>query len=371
MDENTPFVDLTQDTSSDDELRQSLTKDKPISKRSSLPSESVSDYLGMLKFNYEEINFDPLTTPLINTAHSVSYALSSSTVDPFSNLIKCLQQSSSEYFFQLTQYLAFNRNPVEFIELLKKLISNTQLSYPRHLAIKSIIALSINNQEFCEAILKNIEYFIKISTDENEEFLDDILQLYQTICDFANHEQAELILENINQRALMHHKNDENAGADPIRIKVYPVLALLARYGDLFKKQMVDEIIAKSNYPGEGYLSRDIMWPALICIHKFLSQPETEAYSTLKSAIKILYGKMALNVITCEKDKNDELRVFVLKIFLELLDEFYDDCSRENATKPFMFQIKSALISMKNFSTGPVQRMATILLKKIKVETEK
>lgn len=381
---NRELIDLTQTTSSsstdddDDDDEKFLgmqVKEEAVNPSTSkgLSRSESNDFLQPMLFTpYPGSMSDPLGMPLINTAHSIAYTFSPSSIDPFSNLIRLLHQNLNDgnaLYNQLTQSLAFNAKPVEFLPLLLQLINpkKNQPTFLRHLTIKSIIVLSINNPELCRAILDNVEFFIEISKENNNEFLDDILQLYQSVCDFATHEDAAAIIQDIDSRALIHHKSSNPSLIDPIRVKVYSILALLAHYGDIFTDDIVKEIVKKSNFPGKGQLSRDIMWPSIVCIDQFLKQPNTRAYEILKDPKeKILYGKLALDVIACEKDKDDELRILVLKIFLEVLDEFYDENIPNNY---FLFQIKTSLISMKHFASQPVRRMAEILLKRLKVET--
>lgn len=384
---NKEIIDLTQTTDSsstddddDDKIVDMPMKEEPadISNHKALSRSESNDFLQPMIFTpYPGSMSDPLGMPLINTAHSIAYTFSPSNIDPFSNLIRLLHQNLNDgnaLFNQLTQSLAFNAKPVEFLPLLLQLINpkQNQPTFLRHLAIKSIIVLSINNPELCRAILDNIEFFIEISKENNNKFLDDILQLYQAVCDFATHEDAVTIISDIDSRGLIHHtltteeKNANPTVIDPIRVKVYSILALLAHYGDIFTDDIVKEIMKKSNFPGKGQLSREIMWPAIVCIDQFLKQPSTRAYEILKDPKEnSLYGRLALDVIACEKDKDDELRILVMKIFLEVLDEFFEEVTPPN----FLFQIKTSLISMKHFASKPVQRMAEVLLKRLKVET--
>lgn len=380
---NREIIDLTQTTDSDDDDDDRMkipAKEPPVDisrPKSLVLSESLEFPHPMIFTPYPGSMSDPLGMPLINTAHSIAYTFSSSNIDPFSNLIRLLHQNLNDgnsLFNQLTQSLAFNAKPVEFLPLLLQLINpqQNQPTFLRHLAIKSIIVLSINNPELSRAILDNVDFFIEISKENNNEFLDDVLQLYQAVCDFATHDDAAIIISDIDSRSLIHHtltteeKNANPAVIDPIRVKIYSILALLARYGDLFTDDIVKEIMKKSNFPGKGQLSREIMWPSIVCIDQFLKQPTTRAYEILKDPKDIsLYGKLALDVIACEKDTDDELRILVLKIFLEVLDEFYD----ENTPINFFFQIKTSLISMKHFASQPVRKMAEVLLKRLKVET--
>ncbi|OHT00115.1 hypothetical protein TRFO_08101 [Tritrichomonas foetus] len=389
---NKEIIDLTQGDESDEDdgikkITYSELPDNFSSTRKSCFIRSESTDLPMpMMFTPHPGSFDdPLGSPLINTAHSIAYAFSSSNIDPFSNLIRLLHQNSNdsnELFFQLTQSLAFNAKPVDFLPILLKLLDNNsknpQPNFLRHLAIKSIIALSVNNPEFCKAVLDEVDFLITLSSEQDNEFLEDILQIYQTVCDYANLEQAKKIVDNINERDLIKYvptSEDKNKrspyGLDPIRIKVHSVLAILSKYGEVFTQPLVQEIRKKCNYPGNSNkkdsLVSEIILPSIICIDQFLKQPDTEAYKWLFEEKEILIGKLTLAVIGCEKNQDNELRVMVLKVFLEVLDEF---CNDDNASPSmnFMFQLTSTLISMENFADEPVKHMARVLLKRFKVQ---
>ncbi|KAK8834309.1 hypothetical protein M9Y10_021772 [Tritrichomonas musculus] len=374
------IIDLTQNSDSDEDEKiiKVPIAEEPIdvSNQKTISRSESTDFPQTMIFTpYPGSINDPLGMPLIDTAHSIAYTFSSSNIDPFSNLIRLLHQNLNDgnsLFNQITQSLAFNAKPVEFFPLLLQLINYKQNhpAFLRHLAIKSVIALSVNNPELCRAVLDNVKFFIEISKENNDEFLDDVLQLYQVVCDYATNNDALAIISDISSRKLIHHLiSDEEKKAfpsvhDPIRVKVYSILALLAHYGDAFTDSIVDEIIKKSNFPGKGHLSRQIMWPAIVCIDQFLKQPNTRAYKKLQDSKEMLYAKLGLDVIACEKDKDDELRILVLKIFLEILDEFYE----ESINPFFLFQIETSLISMKHFASEPVRQMAEVLLKRLKVE---
>lgn len=302
---------------------------------------------------------DPFNVPLINTSNSIAYAFSSSNVDPFSNLLRLLHQNTQDnsLFFQLTQALAFNAQPVDFLPILIAIIESESTAIAlRHLALQSIIVLSVNNEEFCKAVLQNAEKFLQLSM--NDEFLRDVLEILIAVCEFAEHDQADTIIKEISKRELIKKEHYRD-----LRGKTHTVLSLLSCYADLYPNELVDEIKRRCNYHDKSGFNRDIMWPCLVSIDMFLKQPETAAYKLLsqKRTSTELLGKLALAIVGCEKKDDVELRVLVLKVFLEACIEFHiDDLSL--SIPDFQFNLTSVLISLLHFAEEPVKRMAERLV---------
>ena len=345
--------------------------------KSIAPSESNDPMIHPFSFPHPQAFNDPLNTPLINTSHSIAYAFSSSSIDPFSNLIRFFHQNSNNYneiFMELTQTLAFSAKPVDFLPILIKLLDEKENTFDlnlRHLALQSIIVLSVNNQDFSNEVLEKIEIFISLAQSHENEFLEAVLELFENVSPYASLSNAKLIIDFISQNNLVKHSpsNDPNNlkkpqnGPDPIRARSFSVLSILAKYGQLFNTNLVEEIIQRCNYPGKSLLYREISLPVFICIDQLLKQPGTKAYNLLLEKKGLVIGKMALAVTLCEENTMEDLTIMILKVFLEFLDE-----SQITEFDMYHLQLKltTALISLQNFASKPVQNIAKLLLNRFK-----
>lgn len=315
----------------------------------------------------------PFDVPLVNIAHSIAYAFSPSNIDPFANLLKLLHQKRSndnDFFFQLTQTLASNAPPTALLPTLFSLmyqdLSNEHPFWQKPV-IESLTVLSVNNPEFSQGVLSNLPLLLDISQFGEDQFLADVLSLFEVVCEYADMEQATAIVANFRERNLIRypHKSKQEPYSI-IRARVHSVFAKLAVHGNAFDCSIVDEIMIRCNYPGKGELCKEIMWPAVVAVEMFLRQPNTEAYRKLESRKNELLGKLGLAVIGCEKKNDTELKVVVMKVFLEACDEFCIE-DLENSLNDLQLCLVAAVISMYNFGEPPVKRLAKTIIDRFKI----
>ena len=353
------IIDLTQDSDDSDDLpippydpkMQNQNKNK-------IPSFPIA-----FKPNPTAIEH-PFDFPLINTAHSVAYAFSNSTIDPFSNLIRLLHQNSdiiSNLFFPLTQALAFNARPVEFYPILIELLETKEPQITptiRHLTLQSLTILSINDSELCRKLLEHIPTFINCS--QESDYLLEVFDLFISIGEYAEENDAKKIIDEIYKKKYYTHLNRA------LRAPAYSIFAVLSKHGNIFPNEVVDEIQKKICYPGGNNkeLAREIVYPCLVCLDSFLKQSESLAYSVIKS-IKNLHQRIALTVILCEHRSDPEFQLMILKVFLEICNEFQID---ELTTIPQYFNVASVLIYLQNFAAPPVRKMADMIIKHFNIE---
>ena len=354
-------IDLTQDDSDESGEKESPSvctkyqfKPRPVTLPEPVP---------VSKFPTE----NPFDSPLINISRSIPYAFSSSNIDPFANLIRLIHQKrdgDNSLFFELTQTLASSGDARELLPSLLSLIQREfpQSSVFRHLALQSMTVLSVNNREFSQDVLNNIRDLLELSRMDQHEFLADVLSLFEVVCEFASEDQAKEIIDNFSKRDLIRFTFQKTkGGVDPIRAQVHSVFTLLAKYGNAFPPGLVYEIMKRCNYPGKGDLCKEIMWPSIVAVETFLRQPESSAYKVLCEKKDELLGKLALALTGCEKKDDVELKIMVMKVFMEACDEFRVE-DLPSSLSEFHFSVTAALISMQDFAEEPVKRMAETVL---------
>ena len=342
-------IDLTQTSDSDDEPAEPAASASTRSQMSSTPT---------FLLNHQSLIDDPLNAPLINTSHSIAYALSNSVIDPFSNLIRHLHQSNESdkaIFFQLTQNLATNARADNFIPILFQLFEHPQNTVCSVLALQSLRVLSINDRKFCKKVLKRLETILDKFKDN---FIIEILQLFITIGQYATEEHAGLILSAIKE------KINVSSVDTTLNKHIFPVFAVLSQYGDKFPEEFVLHIKKLLNFPGRPPLNAEIVWPCLICIDNFLAQPQTQAYRILEREKENLLGKLAHATICIEKNNDPDLFMMILKLFLETIDEFKMEKST-NTLKEFHLQLVSSLITLKKSEDDGLSNMADTVLKRL------
>jgi hypothetical protein len=310
---------------------------------------------------------DPLTTPLINVTHSIAYAFSPSTVDPFSNLLKVLHQKSDRdntLFLHLTQTLGARAIAADLLDPLYSIIQREgdQELVVRHLAIQSLTVLSINNGEFASAVLSNIPFFVSVSAVDGDEFLENVLQLFEVVAEYAIPDQAREIIASVEARGLLRYQPPQSKTAGvPVRDLCLSILKSLARFGDAFPQGIVEEIARRCNQPKPG-----VMWPAVLAVSEFLRQPESQAYRVLVKKSDELVARLGLAVIACEKMDRAELKVLVMKVFLEVCDEFRVD-DLQVSLNEIHVNLTAVLVSMGYFAEEPVKRMAGNVLHRFNI----
>jgi hypothetical protein len=76
-----------------------------------------------------------------------------------------------------------------------------------------------------------------------------------------------------------------------------------------------------------------------------------------------LLGRLGLAVFTRETKDDSELKIMVMKVFMEVCDEF-----KARDLPPLLielhFNLTAALASMKHFDEEPVKRMAEMVLRR-------
>jgi hypothetical protein len=295
---------------------------------------------------------DPFSLPLINLTHSLAYAFSPSTIDPFSSLLKLLhQRGDHSIFMRLTQTLGSHATPTDLLEPLYSIIERQSESESnvRHLALESLALLSVNNAEFARGILANVLFLLEVSAIEEEAFLEDILRLFEVLAEYADEAEAAKIVESVHTRALLRFSLPARPGATPIRELCLAVLKSLARFGNVFPDAVVEEIAKRCNQPKAG-----VMWPSVVAVAAFLRQPESRAYAVLIRKCDELIARLGLAVIACEKLEPAELKIVVMKVFLEVCDEFRVDDLQASLTD-LHINLTAVLISMKHFAENPVK----------------
>jgi hypothetical protein len=85
-------------------------------------------------------------------------------------------------------------------------------------------------------------------------------------------------------------------------------------------------------------------------------QPTTPAYAFLRKK-KELIGRLGLAVIACERKDDPELKIMMLKVFMETCDEFRAGDLSISFTG-LDFKLAEVLISMHHFDEEPVRRIA-------------
>lgn len=353
--------------SDDDVIEIKERPDKPVVSR--LPT--LHEPMKLTK--KRDLQNSPFDAPLVNVAHSIAYAFSPSNIDPFANLLKLLHQrrnSDNDLFFQLTQTMASDASPTELLPSLIALMESDicDNNLLRKLVIQSFTVLSVNNPEFSRGVLEYVEMLLQISEFEDNQsfpFLSEVLSLFEVACEYAEEEQARIIIANFAERDLIKYQSKlKPLASNSIRAQVHAVLAKLAIYGNVFPDAIVLEIIKRCNYPGRGELSREIMWPSAVAIELFLRQPGTRAYAVLDEKKSDVLGKLALAVGGCEKKNDPELKIMTMKVFLEACDEFRIE-DLENSLNDLQFCVVAAVVSMQNFSEEePVRRMAETIIRR-------
>jgi hypothetical protein len=300
---------------------------------------------------------DPFTVPLIDVASSLTYAFSGSTVDPFANLVKLLNQKPGDQpslFPELCQAVGQSSRPLALLSPLFDRIDPDSPPLVCRLALQSLTVLSINNPEFAGGVLERSAFLLALGGD----FLTDVLALFEVVAEFATEEQAAVIVADFDERNLIKFPAPPKAAFSPIRAQVLAVCASLARFGGVFPEAMVDEIKKRCNFP-----PREIMWPAVVAVQRFLRQPGTAAYELLRRKKEELLGRLGLSVIACERKDDPELKIMVMKVFMEACDEFRAGEVPTSLTDLY-FNLTAVLISMQHFDEEPVRRMAETLLRR-------
>jgi hypothetical protein len=142
----------------------------------------------------------------------------------------------------------------------------------------------------------------------------------------------------------------------PIRSLCLSVLKALARFGNVFPDPVVEEIAKRCNQP-----KATVMWPSVVAVGTFLRQPESSAYRVLVRKSEELIARLGLAVIACEKMEEAELKVVVMKVFLEVCDEFRID-DLQTSLNEIHFNLTAVLMSMKLFAEVPVRKMSENVL---------
>lgn len=314
-----------------------------------------------LLLNSTAVETDPIHAPLVDTSHSIAYAFTNSSIDPFSNLIRHLHQSNDpdkRIFTQLTVLFASNSNPVALVPILFQILQ-TENQIRKILAIQSLKVLSINNENISNATLSRLDELIVY---KNDQIVVEVLQLLQEIAPYANENQARKIVEYASQNITSCDNN--------ILDLVYSVLSLVSNYGSVFPSEVVERICKMLNYPGRSPIRASVVWPCLKSCEAFLEQQDTAAYRAFSSDKKSrLILKLAHAAILAEKHEDNELVLGVLRLFQAAIDEFgITDVA--SFTNEYYLQLDSVLLEMMKCDDEEKKRVAEAVLYRLRLIKE-
>ncbi|KAH0787926.1 hypothetical protein GPJ56_008134 [Histomonas meleagridis] len=357
-------IDLSLNTDSDDDITL-LPKVKTLK----LAEKSEKDEIFPAALTHNSLaQKDPFADPLIDSSRSLSYMFSFSSVDPLSNLLRHLNEASSEskaLLSHMSQALSFGATSVDIFPMFYEIIfcSDSIDNYTKLLAIRAIYMLAINDINFCQIIFTRTPDFLAIS--EDGQFLIDILKLFQIVSTYSSKDDAKLIIEEFHLKQNLVHFKEIDELIEPVRSLVLSVYSEISKYGDIFPRDLVKDILNKCNYPGSNHVTPSIVYPSMLCTYSFLQQPETDAYAYVNENPNLLFGKVSLALIHLDAQKDIDLQILALKILLDTLNMYCGNIHNLN----LYFQLLSALVGMKNSENKTIKKLAGSILMKFGIDS--
>jgi len=266
-----------------------------------------------------------IDAPLINEEESKIEVHTNRQIDPLANLYR---------YYQKMCHDSTDLNPIEAI---KYFLDNREYVGIK-LSLKSIEALSINNDSFCCSIIPLLIDFLQDSPVES--YFSEFMQALISVSHCASSEIAEILLKN-NSLDLAKRVKDRT-----YREQVLSLLAVLSKHGNVFEKEYLEEIKKHINYPGKAPLVTSIVWPCLVCVENFLSQKESKAYCFFKEIenTSSLIARLCHSVILYDENQDSDLVLMVLRVLLNVINDLDHNLS---PAYQFQTQFLASLDSLK------------------------
>ena len=305
---------------------------------------------------------DPFSVPLINISRSLIDIYSVSSVDPFSILLKHLNEINfilpSNLIYQIVSSDLTSIFPI----LLNILTDSNSFKITKLLTIRAISAMSYNNQSLCRTVLDNIDFLLQMGSDN--VYLIDILELFRIVSVYATVKEAEKMINQFHlQLNLIHFVGDSNL-MESSRSGVLSVYSEISKYGDIFPSDLVHDILNKINFMGNGIVLKEISYPSMLCIFEFLKQPNTEAYKYIESKTNILVPKLSLALESAVNQNEVELQMLALKLLYSVFNEY-----NSNNTHSMYFCLLSSLNLIKFYGKNKdVKYLSQLLIDIILVQ---